>query len=65
MSGLAGMAEVPGLRLPVGHDLHQPPLAERVHAAAERVADLLLAVPFPTGGDGQSYVGAQQGDQRF
>jgi hypothetical protein len=63
--GLAWTAEVPGnARLSVGHDRQAPPLAEGVHAAAERVADLLLAVPLADqGGDGQSYVVAQHGDQ--
>ena len=41
-------------------------MAEGGHAVAEGVAHLVLAVPFPDlGGDGQSYVVVQQGDQRF
>ena len=53
-------------RLSVGRDRQQPPPAERVHTAAERVAHLRSAVPLPDlGGDGQSYVLAQHLDQRF
>src|SRR5215469_1525464 len=63
--GLAWTAEVPGCaRMSVGHDRQQPPLAEGVHAAAERVAHLRLAVPLADlGGDGQAYVVTQHADQ--
>ena len=65
--GLAGTAEVPGCAwLSVGHDRQQPPLAEGVHAIPERVAHLRPTVPFPDlGGDSQSYVVPQQGNQRL
>jgi hypothetical protein len=65
--GLAGTAEVPGCAwLSVGHDRQQPPLAEGVHAIPERVAYLRPTVPFPRpGGDSQSYVVPEQGDQRL
>ena len=40
--------------------------AEGVHAVPERVAHVRQAVPFPgQGGDRQSYVVTQQGDQRL